>query len=294
MDSMSEAYSTTQAIRRYYEQNTRLFLSFGSAAGTYAIHRAVWANGVQTLGRALDYSSELILAEAQSLIVQQSLDRVRVIDLGCGVGSTLFYLAQHLDVPVQAVGLTISPIQAHLAHERASRLQLPQACLFVEADFQSVPTAGDLDVAISVEAYVHAVDPDCFFAEAARVLRPRGKLILCDDFLSARATSPFLGDAERNWVLAYQQGWHIPNLCGEGCVQDLAREHGLSLVSDRDLTPHLRLRTLPNRLAAAVLNAGRRLPFRHAIVPSMTGSLALQHCLKLGLVQYRFLVFEKS
>jgi len=291
---MSEAFSTTQAIRRYYEQNTRLFLSFGSAAGTYAIHRAVWAEGVKTLDQALNHSSELILAETRALVAQQALDQVRVIDLGCGVGGTLFYLAQQLDVPVRAVGLTISPLQAHLAHERAGRLTLPQPCLFAEADFLAVPVAGHMDVAISVEAYVHAVDPDCFLAEAARILRPGGKLIVCDDFLSARAMSPFLNDAERHWVLAYQQGWHIPNLCGEGCVQDLARGHGLTLVSDRDLTPHLRLRTLPNRLAAAMLNAGRRLPFRHAIVPSMTGSLALQHCLKLGLVQYRFLVFEKS
>jgi len=291
---MSEAYSTTQAIRRYYEQNTRLFLSFGSAAGTYAIHRAVWANGVQTLDRALNYSSELILAEAQSLIRQQSLDPVRVIDLGCGVGSTLFYLSQHLDVPMQAVGLTISPLQAHLAHERASRLQLPHPCLFAEADFLAVPTANNMDVAISVEAYVHAVDPDCFLAEAARILKPGGRLILCDDFLSARAMSPFLNDAGRRWVLAYQQGWHIPNLCGEGCVQDLARSHGLTLMSDRDLTPHLPLRTLPDRLAKAIVAAGHRLPVRHAIVPSMMGSLALQHCLKLGLVQYRFLVFEKK
>jgi SAM-dependent methyltransferase len=210
------------------------------------------------------------------------------------VGGTLFYLAQQLDVPLQAVGLTISPLQAHLAHERAGRLALPQACLFAEADFLAVPIAGNMDVAISVEAYVHAVDPDCFLAEAARILRPGGKLILCDDFLSARTMSPFLSDAERHWVLAYQQGWHIPNLCGEGYVQDLARSHGFTLVSDRDLTPHLRLRTLPDLLATALLAAGHRLPICHTIVPSMTGSLALQHCLKLGLVQYRFLVFEKQ
>ncbi len=77
-------------------------------------------------------------------------------------------------------------------------------------------------------------------------------------------------------------------------MQDLARSHGFTLVSDRDLTPHLRLRTLPNRSATALLAAGHRLPIRHTSVPSMTGSLALQHCLKLGLVQYRFLVSEKQ
>ena len=31
----------------------------------------------------------------------------------------------------------------------------------------------------------------------------------------------------------------------------------------------------------------------HEIVPSMIGSIALQHCLLRGLIEYHFMVFEK-
>ena len=37
---------STQSIRRYYEQNTRLFLSLGSSPRAYTIHRAVWMEGL--------------------------------------------------------------------------------------------------------------------------------------------------------------------------------------------------------------------------------------------------------
>ena len=58
---------STQSIRRYYEQNTRLFLSLGSSPRAYSIHRAVWMEGVKTQEEALNTSNRLLLAEAQDL-----------------------------------------------------------------------------------------------------------------------------------------------------------------------------------------------------------------------------------
>ena len=36
---------TLSSIRRYYDENTRLFLAFGSGRSVTSIHRAVWADG---------------------------------------------------------------------------------------------------------------------------------------------------------------------------------------------------------------------------------------------------------
>ena len=73
-----------------------------------------------------------------------------------------------------------------------------------------------------------------------------------------------------------------------------AEKYNLRLVKNEELTPHLRLRNLPDLLARAILFLGNLLPIKHAILPSMLGSMALQQCLHMKIVEYRFLVFEKN
>ncbi len=82
------------------------------------------------------------------------------------------------------VGLTISPLQAQLARRRSRQLALHGASLFVEADFLASPLALGADMVYSVEAFVHAASPQRYFEEAARLLRPGGRLVLVDDFLA--------------------------------------------------------------------------------------------------------------
>lgn len=275
--------AVTQAVRRYYEQNTRLFMALGTEARTAAIHRAVWAEGVTSLEAALNTSNQLLLDEINAL----SLVRPQVIDLGCGVGGTVLYLQERLPAGARVVGLTISPLQARLAQRHAARAHLPGH--FVEADFLAVPLGGGFDVAYSVEAFCHAADAARYFEQVARLLRPGGRWLVCDDVRAARS---FTAD-EAHWLEAYQAGWHVPNLQTLAVIETLARAAGLRLIRHRHLTPHLRLRALPNPLARALWELGRRLPLCHAILPSMLGSMALQQCLRLGVVEYRFLVFEK-
>jgi cyclopropane fatty-acyl-phospholipid synthase-like methyltransferase len=285
---------STESIRRYYEQNTRLFFSLGSSPRAYSIHRAIWMEGVKTQDDALNTSNRLLLAEAQDLAASS---RLVLADLGCGIGGTLFYLLEHLHKPVYGVGLTISPLQARLARQRACQLSLDGACLFVEADFLSPPLAGGFDMVYSVEAFVHAAAPEGYFEQAARLLRPGGRLVLVDDFLAqipasvhnSRSQEP----ARQRWLEAYRQGWHVPNLCTPAQAIELAQACGLHLRRELDLTPHLRLRTLPDGIAFLLLSLGRRLPVHHAILPSLLGSMALQQCLKMGWIRYRLMSFEK-
>jgi len=280
---------TTQSIRRYYEQNTRLFFALGSSPATYSIHRALWMEEIETQDDALNASNRLLLAGAQGINASGCL---RLLDLGCGIGGTLFYLLERLPKPALGVGLTISPIQARLAWRRACQLGLDRSCLFVEADFLAPPLPVGFDLVYSVEAFAHAVDPQRYFAQAARLLHPGGRLILIDDFL---AQSPVSGQQHpARWLDAYRHGWHTPNLCAPAQVVDLALSYGLHLSQEIDLTPHLRLRALPAALASALLSLGERLPIRHAILPSMLGSMALQQCLKQGWIRYRLLCFERG
>ena len=277
--------TTTDSVRTYYDQNTNLFLRFSSSTKAQNIHRTLWTDGAQTLDDALNVSNARILKEIESVTQTQA----RITDLGCGVGASLFYIYPRLQNPASALGLTLSPVQAKLARGSAEQLNLQDRILFAEGDFTSVPLANQLDAVYSVEAVCHAVEPEKYFSEASRLLRSGGKLILVDDYQTPR----LLMQNESKWLKAYIDGWYVPGVRTVEQVITWAEKYNLRLVRNDELTQYLRLRNLPDLLARAILFIGNLLPIKHAILPSMLGSMALQQCLHMGVVEYRFLVFEK-
>jgi cyclopropane fatty-acyl-phospholipid synthase-like methyltransferase len=277
---------TRDTIRDYYDQNTRLFLAFNRSSKADNIHRSLWVEGVKTLEEALNVTNERIRAEIEATAPTHA----RIADLGCGVGAGLFYITLHLQALKSAFGLTLSPLQARLAHQFCRQAGLERQISFAEGDFTSVPLANEsLDGIYSVEAIVHAQEPEKYFQEASRLLRQGGKLILVDDYLSNRS----LSNDETKWLHAYINGWHVPGVTTVERTKTLAQKNHLQLIKDDDLTLHLLLRNLPKSIANALLFLGSRLPISHAILPSMLGSMALQQCLHMKVIEYRFLVFEK-
>lgn len=281
----------TQTVRRYYDQNTRLFLRIGSTPGAQAIHRALWPEGTRRLDDALNISNQYLLDEALNVIRRDGLREIHLADLGCGVGGTLLFLLEKLRLPAHGLGVTISPLQARLGARALRERGWEHACAISEADFQALPAVACFDLAYAVESAVHAPDPACFYSEASRILRPAGRLVVIDDFLGETSAPDPVAHRQ---LEAYRSGWHTPGLISSTKAVSLARAGGLRLLADRDLTSLLRLRPLPDRLAGFLLAAGRRLPPVHSILPSMLGSLALQQCLQRGLLHYRLLVFEKT
>ncbi len=277
---------TTDSVRTYYDENTNLFLKFSGHKQAQNIHRSLWNDNIKTLDEALNFSNSLILKEIEST----QPGSARIADLGCGVGASLFYIHPRLHNPAPALGLTLSPVQARLAQDSAKQLGLQDHIRFAEGDFTSVPLPSQsLDAVYSVEAVCHAVDPEKYFREASRLLRKGGKLILVDDYQSARTFNKH----EQKWLNAYIDGWYVPGVRTVEQVISFANKNGLQLKKNEELTPHLRLRNLPDFLASMLLFLGEKLPIKHAIVPSMLGSMALQQCLHMKVVEYRFLVFEK-
>lgn len=277
---------TTDSVRTYYDENTNLFLKFSGHKKAQNIHRTLWMENTKSIEDALNTSNELIKAEIDSVAPQNA----RIADLGCGVGASLFYIYPRLQNPAPALGLTLSPVQARLAGESAGQLGLQDQIRFAEGDFTSVPLPSDsLDAVYSVEAVCHAVDPEKYFKEAGRLLRKGGKLILVDDYQATRTFNP----SEQKWLDAYIKGWYVPGVRTVEQTINFADKYQLQIQKNDELTPYLRLRNLPDFLASALLFLGEKLPVKHAIVPSMLGSMALQQCLHMKVIEYRMLVFEK-
>ena len=271
-------------VRKYYEQNTHRFLTRGQGGAEGAIHRAVWGEGVQERRAAFHFVHEMVLRQAKALP-----NPLRVLDLGCGVGACLLYLAERL--AMQGIGITLSPLQVELARERA-RGTAGSSVEFREGDFENLPPMETVDLAAAIESFIHCSDPNRFMGEVAKVLRPGGRLVLCDDFLAAKALNA--GPTQRALLQEFKSGWHVGTLETVAAVDQVARQHGFELNSDTDLSPHLELGRPRDRAVALFVRLGKRVWPKTKYFQALLGGDALQRCLRGELVQYRFVVWTAT
>lgn len=101
--------------------------------------------------------------------------RWTVGDLGCGTGETSAALAPFV---TQAVAVDRSGEMLQAARRRLRGMANVD---IRRGELEALPIAdGELDAAVMMLVLHHVPDPGAALTEAARTLRPRGKLVLCD------------------------------------------------------------------------------------------------------------------
>ena len=99
-----------------------------------------------------------------------------IIDVGCGIGGSTLHLAQKFGS--KATGITLSPVQASRAKERATEAGLDSRVQFEVANALEMPFEDNsFDLVWSLESGEHMPDKTKFLQECYRVLKPGGKMI---------------------------------------------------------------------------------------------------------------------
>jgi SAM-dependent methyltransferase len=274
---------STGDVRAYYDANTTTFIRHGQGGALGTIHRAVWGPGVTSREQAFHYAEELIAREIDAL----GLDRpAHIVDLGCGIGASLTYLAQERNI--RGTGVTLSPVQARIGRERTEALRLTDRVRIVEGDYCALPSdLGPADLAYAIESFVHGPSPDRFFAEAARILRPGGRLVICDD---VRAEG---GDESARTIAQFERGWHINALLTASEWRGQAARAGLLPTATVDLTPYLELARPRDRAIRLMASVIGRLPWMPARVAPLVGGSALQDAISKGWIAYHCASFRR-
>jgi ubiquinone/menaquinone biosynthesis C-methylase UbiE len=281
------AENSAAAIADYYNNNTRLFLGLGGSGDVAAIHRAIWAPGVTNKAEAFNYLNVCVANALQPCLQLTEGSQSQLLDLGCGVGGTSTWLAQALDANV--TGITISSEQQKLATERAARLGLDNQVRFLQGDFAAMPDLETSDAAYAIESFVHASDAGDFFSMAARLVKPGGRLVICDDFLSPQINAREKADADA-WIRRFQRGWHLNNLVTADQAVAAASEQGFDVLESHDLSAHTRSF---HPLLLLLVSQVTRLPLPWSYWNNLGGGTALQICLRQSWTQYRVLVWQR-
>jgi SAM-dependent methyltransferase len=250
------ARSLAESIVAYYDE-------------TWLDYRLLWLNG-RNLSVHFGYADATTRGHADALLNMNHIlaDRAairpgeRVLDAGCGVGGSSLWLARERGAEV--VGITPVASQVTRARRFADQRGLladrrpPTAdrrpptientrksvlgsrfghTRFEQADYTATPFAdASFDVVWSLESLCHAPRKAAFYREAARLLRPGGRLIVAEYVRAARPLAP---DDER-LLHAWLRGWAIPDLDTHGEHLAHLAATGFADIRFDDVTQHTR------------------------------------------------------
>jgi tocopherol O-methyltransferase len=204
-----------QQIQQFYDASSGLWEDIW---GEHMHHGYYGADGTQKKERR----------QAQIDLIEEVLQWAQVeraeniLDVGCGIGGSSLYLAGKYAASV--TGITLSPVQANRAIERAQGLGLSGRTNFQVADALNMPFADNsFDLIWSLESGEHMPDKTKFLEECYRVLKPGGTMIVVTWCHRPVDTSPLTGE-ERNQLEEIYRVYCLPFVISLPEYAEIARQ----------------------------------------------------------------------
>ncbi len=190
------------------------------------VHHGLWQNGNETPEEA----TLALVDHVAALAGIRAGDAV--CDIGCGYGATARRLASHYGARVTA--LTITPAQYRFALSVSLDGDSPAYLL---RDWHENGLDGaSFDAAVAIESMSHMTDKRRALTEAARVLKPGGRLVLCV-WLAADHPGRC---AVRHLLEPICGEGRLPGLASEVDYRRLLVETGFESTMFKDVSQHVR------------------------------------------------------
>lgn len=186
--------SKLEAVSRHYD---RLDPFYRSIWGEH-IHHGLWTDPEDLPEEAVRH---LVHCVAEDARIEAG---TRVCDIGCGYGAPARMWAETYGANV--TGFTISEHQH--AHAQRQSVDGPRPDLRLQDLFENGIAGDTFDAVVAIESLTHFERPRKVLREAARLLRPGGRLVVCA-WMAAQGSSPW---AQRHL---------LDPICREGRLSEL-------------------------------------------------------------------------
>lgn len=190
----------------------------------------------EVLDRIPDESLESFAGVGYFFDLADLSEHESVIDLGCGSGTDAFFAASRVGTGGHVVGVDFTVEQLEKARRLAGEAGFAQV-EFREGRIESLPAdAESFDCVISNGVINLAPEKERVFAEAARVLRPGGRLAIADIVSEQELKESIVCDVDL-WASciggAAQQDAYRQAIEGAGLRIEEIRENPYEFISER-------------------------------------------------------------
>jgi len=170
--------SSAQDFQRYYEEAGP---DYAAWSPNFNMHFGYYRRGLNPFNRES-------MLEQMNIEIRNRLhlaNTSRILDLGCGLGATLRSIARALP-QANLNGITLVPWQLEQGRQLNQSHPEGRNVVITLGDYEhTTHPAQSFDAVYALESscYAHAPSKSAFLAEAHRLLRPGGRIVVADGFL---------------------------------------------------------------------------------------------------------------
>lgn len=147
--------------------------------GALSVHFPIWLPGTGDIDEAF-LNANRIMAEAAGVQSGQM-----VLDAGCGIGGSAFWLAKNHGVRV--IGISLSASNINRCRELAQEFHLDRQVSFETANFMSNDFEDEtFDVVWNLESFSYANPQEAYVKRVHQILKPGGTWVCLDGFIDPK------------------------------------------------------------------------------------------------------------